>query len=277
MLTLNDRTRTALYCAVSCGLGAGAAYVCSKLWSPPKSVSESTKLWKENPNLYRYIMRSGNRFIPELHDIHKETNEQFGETFGDWITSQDQCYLFVWLCKVLRVRKAIEVGVFTGSSALCIAQSIRDQRHEDGAQLVAIDHVSGQRFIEIAERHFKESKVDDIVSLRLKGGIDELDELVNDEAQLASFDFAYVDAQKTEYMQYYDRLFPLMRPGGVMAFDNTLLCGRVADLENLRDLKPEHIERVEYMARFNKKVRDDERVEICMIAIGDGLTLVLKK
>lgn len=241
-------------------------------------MAESTKLWKENPKLYKYIMQSGNRFIPALQDIHNETNEKFGETYGDWITSQDQCYLFVWLCKVLRVKKAIEVGVFTGSSALCIAKSIQDQSDDqDDSQLVAIDHVSGQKFIDVAEHNFRKSGVDELISLRLQGGVQELDGLLQEKGQKGTFDFAYVDAQKTEYMKYYDRLFELMKPGGVMAFDNTLLCGRVADLDNLEDLKPEHRERVKYMVRFNKKVHADDRVEMCMISIGDGLTLVQKK
>jgi len=273
--TSSKSKTVALYCAMSFGAGLLASYALSyvRRQKENKSVTESTKLWKENPKLYDYIMRRGNRVIPELQDIHETTNRKFGEAYGDWITSQDQCYLFVWLCKLLKAKKAIEVGVFTGSSALCIAKSIKDA---DG-KLVAIDHHSGQQFVDVAAQNFEKSQLNDVISLRLNGGIQELDVLLSDKAQLATFDFAYVDAMKTEYMDYYDRLKALMRPGGVMAFDNTLLCGRVADLDNLGDLEPAHVERVKYMAKFNEMVHDDASVEMCMIAIGDGLTLVQKK
>jgi len=273
----NDRNKVGFYCAASFGAGLLASYALSYIRQKRenKSVSESTKLWKENPALYNYIMRRGNREITELRQIHEVTNEKFGEAYGDWITSQDQCYLFAWLCKLLRARKAIEVGVFTGSSALTIAKSLKSIGSD--AELVAIDHHSGQRFVDVAAQSFEDAKLNDVVSLRLKGGIVELDALCNSKSQLGSFDFAYVDAVKTEYCDYYDRLKALVKPGGVMAFDNTLLCGRVANLDQLDDLEPEHKARVEYMARFNDKVRNDEEVEMCMIAIGDGLTLVTKK
>jgi len=271
-----DNRTTALYCAISAGVGLIGGYVFSRIYGKShKSVAESTKLWKENPNLYNYIMQEGNRCIPELQKIHDVTQEKFGEDYADWITSQDQCYLFVWLCNLLNVKKAIEVGVFTGSSALCIAQSIRKD-HGKG-ELVAIDHVSGKQFTDVAEASFTEAKLDDIVSLRLNGGIDGLDEVIADKSQVGTFDFAYVDAMKTEYMEYYERLLTLVKSGGVLAFDNTLLCGRVADLNNLSDLTPDHQARVKYMVKFNKKVKEDKRVEMCMIAIGDGLTLVRKK
>jgi len=277
----NDRNKVGFYCAASFGAGLLASYALSYIRQKRenKSVTESTKLWKENPALYNYIMQKGNREIAELQQIHKVTNQKFGEAYGDWITSQDQCYLFAWLCKLLRARKAIEVGVFTGSSALTIAKSLKSMKNVDASdgELVAIDHHSGQRFVDVAAQSFEDAKLNDVVSLRLNGGITELDALAADEAQLGSFDFAYVDAVKTEYCDYYDRLKALVKPGGVMAFDNTLLCGRVADLNKLDDLSPEHKARVEYMARFNDKVRNDEEVEMCMIAIGDGLTLVTKK
>lgn len=276
----NINNKTALYFALSVGVGIGIGYGLSKLpifqetkAVQTKSVAESTKLYKANPKLYNYIMKQGNRYIPELQEIHDITYKKFGETYGDWITSKDQCYLLGFLCKLLNVKKAIEVGVFTGSSALCIAKNV-----VYNGNVIAIDHHTGKKFTDIAQDIFR--KTDDVnnkISLRLNGGIQELDELIKIDSEKGTYDFAYVDAMKTEYIPYYEKLLVLIRKGGLITFDNTLLCGRVADLDNLNDLDDDHRARVEYIAKFNEHIAKDKRVEMCMISIGDGLTLIQKK
>jgi caffeoyl-CoA O-methyltransferase len=157
------------------------------------------------------------------------------------------------LVKALGIRRAIEVGVFTGYSTLCLALAMPD----DG-RIVACD--VNKEWTDIAQRYWKEAGVDDKIELRLAPALETLDTLIDEQLQ-NKFDFAFIDADKEGYKDYYERALALIRPGGLIAIDNTLWNGNVAD--EIRDI--------------NRHLHSDERVDISLLPIGDGLTLALKR
>ena len=193
-----------------------------------------------------------------VEEIRIETKRKFPFRAG-MQTDYDECYLFKWLLQLTKAKYAIEIGVFTGSSALAIALGLP----KDG-KLVAFD-VDAQ-YTNVAKKYWKKCGVNDKIDLKLDGGIKGLDNLLENKNELKKYDFAYVDAVKTEYKDYYERLLKLIRIGGIIAFDNVLSRGNVADI-GCND------KRAKSLREFNQFIVDDKRVDCCMISIADGVTL----
>jgi len=166
------------------------------------------------------------------------------------------------LVKALGVRRAIEVGVFTGYSSLCVALAMPD----DG-RIIACD--VNEKWTAIARRYWAEAGVDHKIELRLAPATETLDTLI-DSGLTASFDFAFIDADKAGYMDYYERALTLVRSGGLIAVDNTLWNGSVADETNQK-------EDTRAIRALNSHIHADDRVDISLLPIGDGLTLALKR
>jgi predicted O-methyltransferase YrrM len=166
------------------------------------------------------------------------------------------------LVKALGIRRAIEVGVFTGYSTLCVALAMPD----DG-RIVACD--INKKWTDIAQRYWKEAGVDNKIELRLAPALETLDTLIGEQLQ-NKFDFAFIDADKEGYKDYYERVLALIRPGGLIAIDNTLWNGSVADESN-------QTESTQAIRDINRHLHTDERVDISLLPIGDGLTLALKR
>ena len=166
------------------------------------------------------------------------------------------------LVKALGIRRAIEVGVFTGYSTLCVALAMPN----DG-RIVACD--VNKKWTDIAQRYWKEADVDNKIELRLAPALETLDTLIGEQLQ-NKFDFAFIDADKEGYKDYYERALALIRPGGLIAIDNTLWNGNVADESN-------QTESTQAIRDINRHVHTDERVDISLLPIGDGLTLALKR
>jgi caffeoyl-CoA O-methyltransferase len=166
------------------------------------------------------------------------------------------------LVKALGVRRAIEVGVFTGYSTLCVALAMPD----DG-RIVACD--INKKWTDIAQRYWKEAEVDNKIELRLAPALDTLDALIDEQLQ-NKFDFAFIDADKAGYKDYYERALALIRPGGLIAIDNTLWNGSVTD-------ESDQTESTQAIRAINRHLHTDERVDISLLPIGDGLTLALKR
>ena len=161
----------------------------------------------------------------------------------------------------LGARRALEIGTFTGYSALAVATALP----ADG-QLVCCD--ISDEWTQIARRYWREAGLADRIDLRLAPAADTLRDLLRDSGP-DSFDFAFVDADKTGYDGYYEACLTLVRPGGLIAFDNTLWSGSVADpAKNDADTVA--------LRALNLKVRDDPRVTSCLVRIGDGVLLALK-
>ena len=173
----------------------------------------------------------------------------------------EQGQLMHMLAGLVGARRAIEIGVFTGYSALCVALALP----EDG-ELVACD--VNEEWTAIARRYWSEAGVASKIRLRLAPALDTLDALIG-EGRGGEFDMAFIDADKTGYDLYYERCLALLRPGGLVLVDNVLWSGKVAD-ENDRS------EDTMALRAFNAKLRDDARIDLCMLPLGDGLTIARK-
>lgn len=179
------------------------------------------------------------------------------------LTSPEQAQFLAWLARLLNARRCLEVGVFTGYTSLFLAEALPD----DGT-LVACD--VSEDFTAIARRYWREAGVEHKIDLRLAPASETLDSLLR-AGQAGRFDLAYLDAEKTEYLDYYERVLALLRPGGVVAADNVLYAGRV--LDPALKTQPGAVA----IHAFNERLRDDARVWSTLLPMRDGLTLAVKK
>jgi caffeoyl-CoA O-methyltransferase len=166
------------------------------------------------------------------------------------------------LVELIGARRAIEVGTYTGYSALAVALALPD----DGA-LIACD--VSEEWTAVARRYWTEAGVDHKIDLRLAPAIETLDVLLNG-GEAGRFDFMFIDADKENYDAYYERGLKLLRAGGLIAVDNVLWGGAVIDpADRSRDTRAIRV--------LNKKLKADERVTLSMLPVGDGLTLARKR
>ena len=164
--------------------------------------------------------------------------------------------------KVMRAKKTLEIGVFTGYSSLVVALVLPP----DG-RLVACD--VDAEVTDIARHYWQKAGVSDRIDLRIAPALETLDQLIAN-GEENTFDFAFIDADKRNYLNYYEKALNLVRPGGLIAIDNVLWSGQVADPQ-VDD------RRTKAIREFNQKVQGDERIELSLVPIGDGLTLVWKR
>jgi caffeoyl-CoA O-methyltransferase len=181
---------------------------------------------------------------------------------GTMQITPEQGQFFAMLVELLNAKKALEIGVFTGYSAISVARALPP----DG-KLIACD--VSEDFTRVARRYWKEMGLDHKIDLRLAPATDTLDGLIAEGAG-GSFDFAFIDADKENYDNYYERVLSLLRRGGVVAIDNVLWHGRVVDPHST-DAETESIR------RLNRKIHTDERVFASMLPLGDGVTLAIKR
>ncbi len=175
----------------------------------------------------------------------------------------EQGQLMALLIQLMGARKALEIGVFTGYSALNVALALP----EDG-KLIACD-VSAE-WTSIGRRYWKEAGVEHKIDLRLAPAVETLDTLIR-EGHAGSFDFAFIDADKTNSEHYYERSLVLVRKGGLIVIDNVLWHGDVIDPSMAND------EETQVIRRLNEKIHADGRVALSMLPMGDGITLALKR
>jgi len=200
-----------------------------------------------------------------LHETEAQTrlrNETALLSNSGMQISPEQGQFMTFLIKTLGVKKALEVGVFTGYSSLSVAQALPD----DG-QLIACD--VSEEFTSVARRYWQDAGVAAKITLRLAPAVETLEKLLA-EGHTGTFDFAFIDADKPNYDAYYEAALQLVRAGGVIGIDNTLWAGRVADPENTD-------ESTEVIRALTAKIHGDARVDSCLLPIGDGLTLVRKR
>jgi caffeoyl-CoA O-methyltransferase len=166
------------------------------------------------------------------------------------------------MTRLLGARRTLEVGVFTGYSSLAVARAL-----PDNGQLIACD--ISEHWTAMARRYWRKAGLAHKIQLHLRPAIETLDELIAD-GQSGTFDFAFIDADKTNYLTYYERALTLTHDRGLIAIDNVLWHARVIDPNN-------HDEDTIAIRAFNEHLRDDSRVHVCMLPFGDGLTLVVKR
>jgi predicted O-methyltransferase YrrM len=176
--------------------------------------------------------------------------------------SAEQGQFMALLIHLLAARKTLEIGVFTGYSSLAVALALPD----DG-RVIACD--ISEEWTSIARGYWREAGVERKIDLRLGPALKTLDDLIA-QGQGGRFDFAFIDADKGNYINYYERALVLVRPGGLIAVDNVLWDGKVID-PSVNDPDTRAIR------AFNESLRNDDRVWISMLPIRDGLTLACKK
>ena len=176
--------------------------------------------------------------------------------------SPEQGQFMALIARLVAARRCLEVGVFTGYSSLAVALALP----EDG-RIVACD--VSEEWTAIARRYWAAAGVADRIDLRLAPAIDTLDALIA-AGDAGTYDLAFIDADKTSYLAYYERALVLLRPGGLLMTDNTLWSGRVADPE-VGDAD------TVALRHYNEHLHRDSRVDLSLVPIGDGLTLARKR
>ena len=176
--------------------------------------------------------------------------------------SPEQGQFMALLVQAIGARRCIEIGTFTGYSALVVSLALPD----DGF-MVCCD--INREWTAIAQTYWERAGVAHKIDLRLAPALDTLDALL-EVGEAGAFDFAFIDADKENYLGYYERCLRLLRPGGIIAVDNTLWSGRVADDDDQESSTVA-------LRAFNTAIHADQRVALSMLPLGDGLTLALKR
>ena len=220
----------------------------------------SSTATKITDTLYEYLLREG---IPESDAARalREETRSATQWHGMQISPEQGAFMHL-LVRLLGARRAIEVGTFTGYSALVVAEALPP----DGL-LVACD--VSEEWTAVGRPFWERAGVAGRIDLRLQPAADTLDELIA-HGDAGTFDLAFIDADKANYGTYYERCLTLVRTGGVVAVDNVLWGGRVADPRANDD-------DTNAIRALNAKIRGDRRVHAATVPIGDGLTLALKQ
>ena len=208
---------------------------------------------------YQYLVKTSVRETDVARRLREETQQL---PMAQMQIGPDQGQFLQLLVQLIQAKKTLEVGVFTGYSALWVAAALPDE-----GKIVACD--VSEEYTAVARRYWKEAGVDHKIDLRLRPALETLDELLA-QGGASTFDFAFIDADKSNYDNYYERALQLIRTGGLIAVDNTIWSGRVAS-PNESDTDTVAIR------KLNEKLHRDERVVLSMLTVGDGLTLAMKR
>jgi caffeoyl-CoA O-methyltransferase len=212
-----------------------------------------------------YVIRVGVREHPALLRCRQETTRDLGRRAGMQISPEQGAVMQV-LARATGARTAVEVGVFTGYSSTAVALALKAM-HGAAARLYACD--ISEDFVARARRVWRAAEVEDVIEARLGPAANSLGALL-DEGLAGTIDMAFIDADKTGYDAYYELSLKLLRPGGLMLIDNMLWDGLVAD-PAARD--PD----TEALRRLAAKIAADERVDMTLATVGDGLSMVVKR
>jgi len=209
--------------------------------------------------LHAYLLQVGVREPEILRRLRDETQTM---PRANMQIAPEQGAFMGLLAEITGARRYLEVGTFTGYSSLAVALAMPPDGH-----LLCCD--VSEEWTSVARRYWAEAGVADRIDLRIAPALQTLDALLADGAE-GSYDYGFVDADKSNYLAYYERLLRLMRPGGLMLFDNVLWSGRVADPavddEDTRALRD-----------LNERLAKDERVSLVILPVADGLTLARKR
>ncbi len=210
------------------------------------------------PQLYEYLLLVSVKEAPILKEIRKQSTTH---PLGKMQIAPEQGQFLQLLVKLVGAKTILEIGVFLGYSSSAIALALP----EDG-KLIACEN--NAEFAQIALQNWQKAQLEAKINLRLGSALDTL-EVLQEEGYKEKFDVIFIDADKSNYYNYYEKSLDLLRKGGLMIIDNVLWHGRVADPE-IND------NRTKKMREFNRKLFEDERIELSLLPIGDGLTLVRK-
>jgi caffeoyl-CoA O-methyltransferase len=208
--------------------------------------------------LHAYLVEHSVREPDILRRLRAETAK---DSMSMMQISPEQGQFMQLLIRLMGARQCLEIGVFTGYSSLAVALALPI----DG-RITACD--VSEQWTAIARKYWKEAGVANKIQLHIAPALATLDKLIAS-GQAGHFDFVFIDADKENYLNYYERSLVLARAGGLIAIDNTLWGGQVVDAAS-------HSADTQAIRRLNEKLRQDPRVQISLLPIGDGLTLALK-
>ncbi|MBE9201570.1 MULTISPECIES: class I SAM-dependent methyltransferase [unclassified Nodularia (in: cyanobacteria)] len=211
------------------------------------------------PQLYNYLLSVSLREPKILSQLREETAQH---PMAMMQIAPEQGQFMALLVQLMGAKKTLEVGVFTGYSSLAVALVLPPE-----GRVVACD-VSAE-FTAIARRYWQAAGVADKIDLHIAPAMETLDQLLA-AGEAETFDFAFIDADKSNYDGYYERSLQLVRPGGLIVIDNVLWSGKVADTE-VQD------NRTTKIRALNEKLHQDQRINLSLVPIADGLTLAHKK
>lgn len=211
------------------------------------------------PQLYEYLHRVSLREPEILTQLRAETASH---PMAQMQIAPEQGQFMAFLVELIGAKKTLDIGVFTGYSALVVALALPP----DGV-VIACD--TDADVTQIASRYWEAAGVAEKIHLRIAPALETLDSLLT-MGQRETFDFAFIDADKRNYLEYYERSLQLLRPGGLLVIDNVLWSGRVAD-------PSDQDARTAAIRHFNQQLHGDERITLSLIPVADGLTLARKR
>ncbi len=209
--------------------------------------------------LYQYLLSVSLRETETMAQLRQETADLPGAQMQ---IAPEQGQFMALVVQLIGAKKALEVGVFTGYSALWVAQALPAQ-----GRLIACD--INEESSRIARRYWEQAGIADRIDLRLGPAVETLEQLLG-AGEANTFDFAFIDADKANYPRYYEQALQLVRPGGVIVIDNVLWSGRVADPDNQESSTAT-------IRHLNTALHQDDRVSLSLVPIGDGITLAMKR
>ena len=219
----------------------------------------SAKTILMDDQLLEYLRQNAVREPEVLQELREETQQLPNARMQ---ISSEQGQLMAMLVKLVNARKIVEVGTFTGYSSTVMALAMPPE-----GRLVACD--VSEEYTQIARKFWQKAGVDEQIQLILGKAKESLKQLLQADGQ-ESFDLAFIDADKTAYTEYYEYCLKLIKPGGLILVDNVLWGGQVADSSN-------HDMDTEALRAFNAALSSDQRIDLCMVPIGDGLTIARKR
>jgi len=209
--------------------------------------------------LYSYLLSASLREPEILFNLRQET---FNHPMGIMQIAPEQGQFMSLLMQLMGARKILDIGTFTGYSALCFALALPP----DGQVITCDVSVEDTR---IAQRYWQQAGMVNKIQLRLAPALETLDSLLSN-GQAEDFDAAFIDADKENYDRYYERCLQLVRPGGLIVIDNVLWQGKVANPQD------QNVD-TQAIRSLNEKLHHDERIILSLIPVADGLTLALKR
>ncbi|MBS1727911.1 MAG: class I SAM-dependent methyltransferase [Armatimonadetes bacterium] len=211
-----------------------------------------------DPALQTYIESVTLKEADILRDLREETAQM---PDAGYQISPDQGLFMGWLAKATGAKRYLEIGVFTGYSSLVVAQAMGPD-----SKVVACD--INEEFTNVAKRYWSKAGYGDKIELRLGPALDTLDSLIAE--GVAPFDIAFIDPDKPNMPNYFERCLKLVRKGGLILSDNVLWAGRIIDPENQE-------ENTNVLRAYNEKLFQDDRVDVVLLPIGDGISMAIVK
>lgn len=212
-----------------------------------------------NDGLYEYMLSVS---LKESEPLRRLRDETAREPMAVLQITPDQGQLLALLVKVVGAKRVLEIGTYTGYSAMCMAEALPEE-----GELVTCD--ISVEWTDVARRHWQQAGLADKIELRIGPAVETLEEMLAD-GQEQSFDIVFIDADKVNYCNYYELALRLVRSGGLILVDNTLWKGRVAD-QAVQDTDTCAIRKA------NSRIFADPRVDVSVNPVGDGLTLIHKR